>query len=83
MGRRRDLQRSSVSVYKHVFPPNTLSCYYYLERLTLTAASLRPGGVNAGMCDGSVRFCESSIDRTGWRAIGSRNGGKAISSDSD
>ena len=72
----------SISVYKHVSPPNTRSCYYYPERLTLTSSSLHPGGVNVGMCDGSVRFFKSSIDRTVWRAIGSRNGGEVISSDS-
>ena len=72
----------SVTPYKHVSPPNTLSCYYYPERLTLTATSLHPGGVNVGMCDGSVRFFKSSIDRIVWRAIGSRNGGEVISSDS-
>jgi prepilin-type N-terminal cleavage/methylation domain-containing protein/prepilin-type processing-associated H-X9-DG protein len=72
----------SVSVYKHVSPPGSFSCYYYPARLTLVATSLHPGGVNAGMCDGSVRFFKQTIDRTIWRAIGSRNGGEVISSDS-
>jgi prepilin-type N-terminal cleavage/methylation domain-containing protein/prepilin-type processing-associated H-X9-DG protein len=72
----------ATSVYKHVSPPDTLSCYFYPSRLTLTAWSLHPGGVNVGMCDGSVRFFKSSIDRGVWRAIGSRNGGEVISSDS-
>ncbi len=71
----------SVTPYKHVSPPNTMSCYYYPERLTLTSTSLHPGGVNVGMCDGSVRFFKQTIDRTVWRAIGSRNGGEVISSD--
>ena len=72
----------ATSVYKHVSPPITLSCYFYPSRLTLTAWSLHPGGVNVGMCDGSVRFFKPTIDRTVWRAIGSRNGGEVISSDS-
>jgi prepilin-type N-terminal cleavage/methylation domain-containing protein/prepilin-type processing-associated H-X9-DG protein len=71
----------ATSVYKHVSPPLTMSCYYYPERLTLTAWSLHPGGVNVTMCDGSVRFVKQTIDRTVWRAIGSRNGGEVISSD--
>jgi prepilin-type N-terminal cleavage/methylation domain-containing protein/prepilin-type processing-associated H-X9-DG protein len=72
----------ATSVYKHVSPPLTYSCYFYPSRLTLTAWSLHPGGVNVGMCDGSVRFFKQSIDRRVWRAIGSRNGGEVISSDS-
>ena len=72
----------ATTVYKHVSPPLTLSCYFYPSRLTLTAWSLHPGGVNVTMCDGSVRFFKASIDRTVWRAIGSRNGGEVISSDS-
>jgi prepilin-type N-terminal cleavage/methylation domain-containing protein/prepilin-type processing-associated H-X9-DG protein len=72
----------SITPYKHVSPPLTMSCYYYPERLTLTAWSLHPGGVNVCMCDGSVRFFKATIDRTVWRAIGSRNGGEVISSDS-
>jgi prepilin-type N-terminal cleavage/methylation domain-containing protein/prepilin-type processing-associated H-X9-DG protein len=72
----------ATSVYKHVSPPGSFSCYYYPARLTLVATSLHPGGVNAGMCDGSVRFFKQTIDRTIWRAIGSRNGGEVFSSDS-
>ena len=71
----------SCTPYKHVSPPNTLTCYFYPARLTLTATSLHPGGVNVCMCDGSVRFFKNSIDRRVWRAIGSRNGGEVISSD--
>jgi prepilin-type processing-associated H-X9-DG protein len=69
------------SVYKHVSPPNSLSCYFYPSRLTLTATSLHTGGVNVAMGDGSVRFVKSTINRLTWRAIGSRNGGEVISSD--
>jgi prepilin-type N-terminal cleavage/methylation domain-containing protein/prepilin-type processing-associated H-X9-DG protein len=46
-------------------------------------ASYHPGGANLLLCDGSVRFVKSSINRTGvmW-ALASRNGGEVISSDS-
>jgi prepilin-type N-terminal cleavage/methylation domain-containing protein/prepilin-type processing-associated H-X9-DG protein len=70
------------SIYKHVAPPNRKSCYMYPARLVMTASSLHPGGVNVGLCDGSVRFVKDSIDRTAWRALGSMNGGEVISADS-
>jgi prepilin-type processing-associated H-X9-DG protein len=47
-----------------------------------TANSYHPGGVNVGLCDGSVRFIKESIALPTWRAIGSRNGGEVISADS-
>ncbi|WP_152052633.1 DUF1559 family PulG-like putative transporter [Tautonia marina] len=43
------------------------------------ARSDHPGGVNAAMADGSVRWFSSSIDRATWRALGTRNGGEIIS----
>jgi prepilin-type processing-associated H-X9-DG protein len=47
----------------------------------MTASSLHPGGVNLGMCDGSVRFVKDTINRPMWRALGSMNGGEVLSSD--
>ena len=43
-----------------------------------TARSAHPGGVNAAMADGSVRFVRSSLARTTWRALGTRNGGELV-----
>jgi hypothetical protein len=34
------------------------------------------------MADGSVRFLKNSVNIVTWRAIGTRNGGEVISSDS-
>ena len=48
----------------------------------LTARSYHPGGVNALLGDGSVRFVKSSIDGNTWRALGTVSGGEVISSDS-
>jgi len=45
------------------------------------ARSAHPGGVNAAMGDGSVRFVKSSISRTVWQALGTRSGGEVISAD--
>jgi prepilin-type N-terminal cleavage/methylation domain-containing protein/prepilin-type processing-associated H-X9-DG protein len=45
------------------------------------ARSFHPGGVNAVMGDGSVRFMKDSIAVNVWRALGSISGGEIISSD--
>ena len=48
----------------------------------ITARSYHPGGVNALLADGSVRFIKSSIAGSVWRALGSISGGEVISADS-
>ena len=48
----------------------------------LTADSYHPGGVNALMGDGSVRFVRDSINGPTWRSLSSIGGGEVISSDS-
>ena len=48
----------------------------------ITARSYHPGGVNALLADGSVRFCKDSINGQSWRALGSVAGGEVVSSDS-
>ncbi len=47
-----------------------------------TARSYHPGGVNALMGDGSVRFVKDSINGRTWRALGTIGGGEVISADS-
>ena len=44
-------------------------------------SSFHPGGVNAMMADGSVKFFKDSIQLQTWWAIGSKSGGEAVSSD--
>ena len=68
--------------YYHAFPPNTRSCMFPPQRISTTANSRHPGGVNVCMADGSVRFFKSTVNLVPWRAIGTRNGGEVISSDS-
>jgi prepilin-type N-terminal cleavage/methylation domain-containing protein/prepilin-type processing-associated H-X9-DG protein len=46
------------------------------------ARSRHPGGVNALMCDGSVRFAKDSISVATWRALGTIRGSEVISADS-
>jgi prepilin-type N-terminal cleavage/methylation domain-containing protein/prepilin-type processing-associated H-X9-DG protein len=45
------------------------------------AASAHPGGCNVLFADGSCRFIKSTIDRTIWMSLGTRNGGEVISAD--
>jgi prepilin-type processing-associated H-X9-DG protein len=45
------------------------------------ARSRHPQGVNAALCDGSVRFFRNSIALTTWRAYGSMAGGEVVPAD--
>jgi prepilin-type N-terminal cleavage/methylation domain-containing protein/prepilin-type processing-associated H-X9-DG protein len=45
----------------------------------LVARSAHTGGVNAALCDGSVRFVTNTITLQNWRAFGSAQGGETIS----
>jgi prepilin-type processing-associated H-X9-DG protein len=42
------------------------------------ARSWHTGGVNAAMCDGSIRFVRNSIILATWRAMGTMNGGEVF-----
>jgi prepilin-type N-terminal cleavage/methylation domain-containing protein/prepilin-type processing-associated H-X9-DG protein len=48
----------------------------------VTSRSYHPGGVNALLGDGSVRFVKDSINGFTWRALGSVAGGEVVSADS-
>jgi prepilin-type N-terminal cleavage/methylation domain-containing protein/prepilin-type processing-associated H-X9-DG protein len=43
------------------------------------ARSRHAGGVNAAMCDGSVRFVSNTVDLKTWQALGTMNGGEVAS----
>ncbi len=43
-----------------------------------TARSWHAGGVNVLMGDGSVRYALDGLDRSVWRALGTRNGGELV-----
>ena len=45
------------------------------------ARSHHPGGVNAAICDGSVKFFKDTINVTTWQALSTRAGGEVISAD--
>jgi prepilin-type processing-associated H-X9-DG protein len=42
------------------------------------ARSLHTGGVNAALCDGSVRFIRDSISMPIWQALSTARGGEVI-----
>ncbi len=44
----------------------------------VTARSYHPGGVNALMADGSVRFAKDTTARAVWRGLGTRNGDELV-----
>jgi prepilin-type N-terminal cleavage/methylation domain-containing protein/prepilin-type processing-associated H-X9-DG protein len=83
------------NAYDHWMPPNGLTCgatggqgdtnnALGQGHITdaITASSNHPGGVNVACCDGSVRFIKNSINVQTWWALGSRNLGEVLSSDS-
>lgn len=43
----------------------------------VAARSNHPGGVNAALADGSVRFYSETVDLTVWRGMGTRAGGES------
>jgi prepilin-type N-terminal cleavage/methylation domain-containing protein/prepilin-type processing-associated H-X9-DG protein len=77
--------------YNHFMPPNSFACDSTTDGNTqgyaglpdaFPPASNHPGGINMGFGDGSVRFIKNSIGLQVWWAIGTRNGGEIVSSDS-
>jgi prepilin-type processing-associated H-X9-DG protein len=74
--------KHSTTVYYHSSLPGSRSCAFPPNRIMTTADSVHPGGVNLLMADGSVRFVKNSINLQTWWALGTRNGGEVVSSDS-
>lgn len=68
----------STTTYYHVLKPNEPSCMWPPGRISTTAGSYHGDGVNALMCDSSVRFVNDKIDIAVWRAIGTRNGKELV-----
>ncbi|MHB1560817.1 MAG: DUF1559 family PulG-like putative transporter [Isosphaeraceae bacterium] len=76
--------------YNHVSTPNTKTCAglgfaggnMANMPMQVPPSSNHPGGVNVLFGDGSVKFIKNSVSLVTWRALGTRNGGEVISSDS-
>jgi prepilin-type N-terminal cleavage/methylation domain-containing protein/prepilin-type processing-associated H-X9-DG protein len=47
----------------------------------MAVRSRHPGGVNAGFCDGSVKFIKNSVDLQTWRALSTARGAEVLSGD--
>ncbi len=76
--------------YNHFMPPNTVQCIASNDANTgawgsvmdaLPPSSNHPGGVNAAMVDGSVKFIKDTVNLQTWWGLGTRNGGEIISAD--
>jgi prepilin-type processing-associated H-X9-DG protein len=76
--------------YDHTNTPNKLTCINPADQgggwggavAMITATSAHPGGVNVGFADGSVKFIKDSTSVQTWWALGTRNNGEVVSSDS-
>jgi prepilin-type N-terminal cleavage/methylation domain-containing protein len=75
------------TLYNHVAPPNwrgwdcavgTSIPDVPSEHAIMSARSRHPGGVDVLIGDGSVRFVKETVDVSTWRALGTRNGGEAL-----
>ncbi|HJS08599.1 MAG TPA: DUF1559 domain-containing protein [Pirellulales bacterium] len=71
--------------YNHTMMPNERSCHIFeggddwYGRNLMSASSNHPGSVNVAMGDGSVRNVSETILPDVWWALGTRNGGEAVS----
>lgn len=84
----------AINGYTHFGSPNQISCQnpateYFGSWLTFVGpshsappSSNHAGGVNMAFADGSVRFLKDSTNPQTFWAIGTRNGGEVVSSDS-
>jgi len=74
-------------LYNHVMTPNLWSCddsnnSWVNDGAAATASSRHPGVVNVTFGDGSVKAVKSSVAPTVWWALGTRDSGEVVSSDS-
>jgi prepilin-type processing-associated H-X9-DG protein len=78
---------ANYGMYNHVSSPNSRSCSNVATDTvgldvygTSPPTSFHPGGVNVGMCDGSVRFIKEVVNLNTWWAVGTRASNEAIDS---
>jgi type II secretory pathway pseudopilin PulG len=76
------------SSFATVYPPNGPSCAGYddvnanvVGSAAIAASSYHPGGCQAALGDGSVRFWSETIDRNTWARIGDKADGQPVQMD--
>jgi prepilin-type N-terminal cleavage/methylation domain-containing protein/prepilin-type processing-associated H-X9-DG protein len=91
-GYRWGLSNLGETLFQTLIPPNSNDFPWNSCRLDCpgcgalhsgyyNATSNHPGGVNACLADGSVRFIKSSVAMPVWWALGTRGGGEVLGSD--
>jgi prepilin-type N-terminal cleavage/methylation domain-containing protein len=53
-------------------------CGFRTNGFVFGARSRHPAGLNAALCDGSIRFITNQIDATTWHDLGTSEGGETI-----
>jgi prepilin-type N-terminal cleavage/methylation domain-containing protein/prepilin-type processing-associated H-X9-DG protein len=81
-----------LTIFNTIVPPNSqqypwsgcrYSCACGVDYADyVNASSNHPGGCNVAFCDGSVKFIKSSIAMNTWWALGTKDNGDIVSSDS-
>ncbi|MBA3312090.1 MAG: DUF1559 domain-containing protein [Planctomycetaceae bacterium] len=69
------------ALYNHFLRPSAgePDCHNGFHNFAITSArSNHAGGVQVGLCDGSVRFVSESVDLFLWRASAGRSDGKVV-----
>ncbi len=74
------------TLYNHYLTPNAkandcMGPQNPLRPAWKAVRSFHSGGSNVLFCDGHVQFVKDSVNLTSWRALGTRNGGEALSAD--
>lgn len=71
--------KSYTSTFCTYMPPNTpIPDWFSMGIGFFAARSLHPGGANAALADGSVRFISETIELDTWRALGTCGGGEVL-----
>ncbi|GAA4442156.1 DUF1559 domain-containing protein [Bremerella cremea] len=71
--------QASATLFNSYLSPNSNTPDAYAHsRGWFAARSLHPGGVNAALGDGSVRFVTETVDITTWRGLSTRGDGEVL-----